>query len=104
MEAKSEKLAADSPGEPIEIAGSQKIDWMYPNIYGDSPDVLRISLYHVRAANDIEIEYSSQRDGWVVYQQVTTGFRNVGSHMDSVEKRKELAFIPAWDAEQVFEP
>lgn len=104
MEVKSEKLAADPLLNPIEVRGSAKIDWMYPNIYGDSPDVLRIALYHVRAANNIEIEYNSQRDGWVVYQQVTTGFREIGGCMDSVEKRKEVAFIPAWDAEQVFEP
>jgi hypothetical protein len=84
------------------------IDWMYPEIYGkDEPrSILKIGLYHVRAADDIEIEYDSDRDGYVIYQTVTVGYKlePEGKFLEPVEKRKEKAFIPAWDDEQVMEP
>ena len=80
-----------------------RVDWMYPDIYaGENPrSVLRIGLYHVRAADDIEIEYDGERDGYVIYRTVTTGHveYSVGCY-EPIEKRKELAFIPAWDEEE----
>ena len=81
----------------MDVKGTKEIGWMYPDIYGtDKPrDFLRIVLYHVRAANDIEIEYNSERDGWVIYCQVSLG--------NGIEERREKAFIPAWDEDEVLE-
>lgn len=85
-----------------------QIDWMYPEIYGNNlpRSVLRIGLYHVRAADDIEVEYNSERDGYVIYQTVTTGWSldKDDNCYKAIEKRKKKAFIPAWDEEQVDEP
>jgi hypothetical protein len=82
------------------------VEWMYPNIYAkDSPrSVLKIDMYHVRAANCIEIEYSSERDGYVIYQTVTVGWEMKDGCYYPIEKRKEKAFIPAWDEEEMSEP
>jgi hypothetical protein len=90
--------------ERIIVNGDVAIEW-FPNIYKDAPlSSIRIELMHVRAANDISIEYSGERDGWVITQMVTTGWKEVEGAMDSIEVRKELAFIPAWDEDEVEEP
>lgn len=85
-----------------------RIDWMHPEIYAGNPrSVLRIGLYHVRAADDIEIEYNSERDGYVIYRTVTVGWTEPTAeknYHEPIEKRKEVAFIPAWDEEEVSEP
>jgi hypothetical protein len=75
---------------------------MYPDIYGkDMPrNFLRIALYHVRAANDIEIEYNSERDGWVIYMTATTGYKESENALKPIEERREKAFIPAWDDDE----
>jgi hypothetical protein len=84
------------------------IDWMYPEIYGkDQPrSVLKIGLYHVRAADDIEIEYHSDRDGYVIYQTVTIGWKlnTVENYWEGIEERREKAFIPACDEDQIDHP
>ena len=71
-----------------------------------NPTVLRVGLYHVRAADDIEIQYESESDGWVIYRTVTVGYEAHAdkNYYEPFEKRKELAFIPAWDDEQVDTP
>jgi hypothetical protein len=81
----------------IEVKGSAEISWMYPNIYPESMprDFLRIGLYHVRASNDIEIEYDSKRDGWIIFMTATVD-------SEGTEQRREKAFIPAWDDDEVF--
>lgn len=91
----------------IELDGSANIDWMYPEIYGkDKPrDVLNIALYHVRAACDIEIEYNSDKDGWEIFQTIVIGDykqKSDGTWFKE-NKRKSLAFIPAWDEEESFD-
>ena len=88
----------------IVVVGDATIQWN-PNIYKDEPlSSITIELMHVRAANDICIEYSGDRDGWVITQTVTTGWKQLKGQMEPVEVRKELAFIPAWDEEEVEEP
>jgi hypothetical protein len=102
---------------PIQVAMREgSVEWMYPEIYGKDIDgtplprsVLKIGLMHTRAANDIEIEYDSDRDGYVIYQMVTVGWKEVEglegrNCYEPIEKRKEKAFIPAWDEEEVSEP
>lgn len=90
----------------IEISGSALIDWMYPDIYGtEAPrDRLSIALYHVRAANNIEIEYNSDKDGWDIFQIIPIGDFKQG--VDGIwvkeEKTKLIAFVPAWDEEYSF--
>jgi len=86
----------------IEVKKSATVDWMYPNIYKEEPlDCLTIALMHVRAANDIEIEFSGERNGWVIYMTVTVGYRPSGKgHDEPIEERREKAFIPAWDEDE----
>jgi hypothetical protein len=90
----------------IDLWGSGAISWV-AGIYPEDRTVLRVGLFHTRAADDIEIEYDSERDGWVIYRTVTVGWTDPTpekGYYDSIEKRKELAFIPAWDDEEVSEP
>lgn len=90
--------------ERIVVAGDATIQWN-PNIYKDQPlSLITIELMHVRAANDICIEYSGDRDGWVITQLVTTGYENKEGVDEPIEVRKELAFIPAWDVDEVQDP
>jgi hypothetical protein len=92
----------------IEVREDASIDWMYRNIYTKEapPNFLRIGLMHVRAANDIEIEYHSDRDGWVIFQTVTTGYQmnEKENYYEPIEDRREMAFIPAWAEDEVHEP
>lgn len=90
-----------------DIHDTATIDW-YPQIYdpaglgqGVPRSFLRIGLMHVRAAADIEIEYNAERDGWVVYMTVTVGTKDCGTYIDSIEERREKAFIPAWDEDEI---
>ena len=90
----------------LDLWGSGTIGW-FAGIYKDDRTILKVGLYHVRAADDIEIEYDSERDGWIIYRTVTVGFTDPTpekNYYDSIEKRKEVAFIPAWDEEEVSEP
>ncbi len=90
----------------LDLWGSGTIGW-FAGIYHEDRTVLRVGLHHVRAADDIEIEYDSARDGWVVYRTVTVGWTDPTpekNYYEPIEKRKELAFIPAWDDEEVSEP
>lgn len=65
------------------------IEFMYPSRQPENPDMLRIQLYDVRAADDLIVSYDFQRDGWVIsyaeYGEMGDWIRNV-----------EQAFIPAW--------
>ena len=53
-----------------------------------------VSLYDVRAADDIRISYDFARDGWVIEQAT----RDTWDVSDDVCDRawKEAAFCPAW--------
>jgi hypothetical protein len=93
----------------VNIQGNANIDW-YPQIYSaplttEDRSILRLSLMHVRAANDIEIEYNSERDGWVIFQHVKTVAEEWdeanNTWIDGVEERREMAFIPAWATDEV---
>lgn len=88
--------------ESIDVRGSKRIDWMYPNIYGpplegQPRDILNIALMHVRAACDIEIEYDSDRDGWAIYRTVDVSYTEVDGIWQPNTERREKAFIPAWE-------
>ena len=56
---------------------------------------VRVSLYDVRAADDLLIRFDHDRDGWVIAMDL--------SHDDHsgiikvVEAEQEVAFIPAWN-------
>lgn len=70
------------------------IDWDYPEIYDEKKrDFIQISLTHTRAADDLRIEFSSKRDGWVILQEIihTTEGHYVGQGV-----WKEVAFIDTW--------
>lgn len=81
-----------------EVEGTAYIDWSYPNIYAskDRLDRLHIGLSHVRAADDLVIEYDGDRDGWVIRMDRT---RRMDGWSEVVEEAVEVAFIPAWNEE-----
>lgn len=62
------------------IAHSNGVLW-YPRSEGNE-ELVRVSLYDVRAADDLLIGYDFERDGWVI------------SRDDSPER--EVAFIESW--------
>lgn len=83
----------------INVKGSQQIAWMYPNLHGGSygeGDRLRITLYHVRAANSIEIRYDSERDGWSVLMDGCDPEADPPQGIDEYGPPREVAFIPSW--------
>lgn len=55
---------------------------------------LRVGLEDVRAANDIEIHYDFDRDGWVI--ESATKFMWVLGEDTSDRRMEEVAFIPAY--------
>lgn len=54
----------------------------YPRVDGNGSSVA-VSLYDVRAADDLRISYDFERDGWSIAR---------GEKPDA-----EVAFVPAWD-------
>lgn len=68
---------------------------MYPNIYPkDKLDSLTITLFHVRAADSIHIEFDGDRNGWVIRMDRT---REKNGMSTVVKEKEEVAFIPAWN-------
>lgn len=86
----------------LEVSGNVQVEW-HPQIYGIKPyndqprDVLTVSLSHVRAAGGFEVEFDAERNGWVIYRTVCTGWDEAGA---MIEKRKEVAFLDAFDSEE----
>lgn len=70
----------------------------YPNI--NTPETnrhIKISLSHVRAADNIRIHYDGNRDGWAIEQQESIEYVEVG--YTEYGEWKEVAFIKAWGLE-----
>jgi len=80
----------------VEVEGTASIVWSYPNIY-ETPDHLRLGLSHLRAADDLRISYSSERDGWVIEQASKFEWED-GEDLD--EDWQEVAFVQAWAREK----
>jgi hypothetical protein len=86
----------------VEVGPDAIVTWMYPNIYKHDPRTgqktplsqLRVGISHVRAADELIIEYDSERDGYVIRMDKTV---DRGSYMDTVQEAVEVAFIPAWN-------
>lgn len=53
---------------------------------------IKINLMDVRAANDIEISYDFDRDGWVIKSDLC----NPNKPYECQDEYYEVAFIPAW--------
>ena len=54
---------------------------------------IQIGLLDVRAADDIQIEYDYDRDGWIIKQDE---YESRDGIIYAVLDWKEVAFIPAW--------
>lgn len=70
--------------------------------YSDRPrsDVLHVDLDDVRASRGFAVQYDFDRDGWVI--MVPTKFAWAeGEDVD--EELREIAFVPSWDADHVFD-
>jgi hypothetical protein len=75
--------------------GDCQVNWMYPLMYsGEGRSRLRISLFAVRAADDLIIEFDGPRNGWVIRMD---RFAAEPHEFDEpVEEAAEVAFVPAW--------
>lgn len=61
----------------------------------NKPDAIEISLWDVRAADNITIKYDFDRDGWTVHMDRRDQLDDI--HLSEiVEPLAEVAFIPAW--------
>lgn len=69
----------------------KEVELWYPKSSDDQ--CAQISLMHVRAARDIRIVFSFERDGWVVLAQDENDYDDYGNPPPWVEK----AFIQSWD-------
>lgn len=71
------------------------VDLFYPR--NNPTQRLKLMLMDVRAANDIEVGYDFDRDGWVIFSDLENPANptNLDEHTPEL---KEVAFIPAWPA------
>ena len=94
---------AKAPGDLNFYDDTLHVDLWYPNIERepkdpprtfDHPVAVQVGLMHVRAADDIRIEYDFERDGYVVKQ----GSIFEWPASDTVCDRdwQEVAFVEAW--------
>jgi hypothetical protein len=85
--------------ERIQVNQSAKINWSYPQIYDDDDDgrdQITIGMEHVRASDQITIEFNSERNGWVIKMDKTK-YDDEWGMTHTVEEDCEVAFIPAWN-------
>jgi hypothetical protein len=81
-----------------DVEGSHRLGW-HAQIY-EAPltteplSRISIGLHHVRAADDLVIEFSGARNGWVIRMDRTY---DGGGVMETVAEAVEVAFIPAWN-------
>lgn len=68
------------------------VELWYPTIR--KAKSVRVSLYDVRAADDLLIRFDHDRNGWVIAMDLT---RYESGTMTVVEAEQEVAFVPAWN-------
>lgn len=73
-----------------------EVDLWYPRVE-DNIDTIQVMLMDVRAADDIQISYDFERDGWVIKQ----ASKFVWDADDEIcdPDWQEVAFIAAWARE-----
>lgn len=69
------------------------VDLWYPGV-NNNPRALQIALMHVRAADDIQVSYDFERNGWVIKQASVFSWDEDDDSSD--EDWQEVAFIQAW--------
>lgn len=80
--------------------GTASVNLLYPRSDGHVSQ-LQISLYEVRAADDIRISYDFERDGWKIEQEEI--LNDHGAYTGTGDW-KEVAFVQAWAREREVEP
>ena len=65
----------------------------YPRVEGHHDRVV-IELEDVRSADNLEVSYDFERDGWVLRMDLA---EDKGDRMDIIEERVEVGFLPAWN-------
>jgi hypothetical protein len=76
------------------------IDLWYPNVdlsaprTENEPTEIHVGLMHVRAANDIVIDYDFERDGYRIRMRRSED-RSAPREPDKCQL-EEVAFVPAW--------
>ena len=84
----------------LETNESCSVDLWYPNIDPDRGPLprIKIGLMHVRAADDITVEFDGERNGWVIRMDRTR--EHEGGVGETIEEKVEVAFVPAWLTEK----
>jgi len=81
--------------ESLDLFGSAKIYWNYPEIYDvENRDSIILELLHTRAVNAIRIMFDSARDGYIIFRQTVFNWPIHDKICDP--KWEEIAFISAW--------
>lgn len=70
------------------------VNLMYPK---QGEDKVTIALYHVRAADDLTVQYDFNRDGWVMTREVCKHTEEGG--IESLGIWVEVGFVPSWTME-----
>lgn len=72
-----------------------RVDLEYPR--SNNIKSITVSLLDVRAADDLNISYDFDRDGWVIRRDIGywTG-ESLSQEWVVTEENAEIAFIPAW--------
>ncbi len=65
----------------------------YPRVEGHADRII-IELEDVRGADDLEVSFDFDRDGWVLRMDFS---EDKGDRMDVIEERVEVGFLPAWN-------
>jgi len=82
-------------GNEVEVGGDANVTvaLFYPSYDLGKSGAVDLTLYAVRAADDIRVKYDFDRDGWVIFQQ--KGVEHF-SWSDTEPGWHEAAFVKAW--------
>jgi len=76
------------------------VDLWYPRVEGELTKI-SIGLVDVRAADDIQVSYDFERDGWVIKQASVFEWEADDAVCD--QDWREVAFVKAWGREKTSE-
>lgn len=72
------------------------VELFYPGV-DENTSKVRLGLMHVRAVDDLLIEFDFDRNGWSIKQEPVV---YDGGCMDVVGEPEEVAFVDAWNEKE----
>lgn len=71
-----------------------RVELFYPR-NEKSADTIEVGLCDIRSADNIRIQYDFERDGWVIYQEISVEHGDFSTSKDP-EEWVEVSFVQAW--------